>query len=163
MHPSLNVSNEAESALALVAAGGDLHHGLGTAADYALREREESGISCHSIFTLSLHREGRRKLGGSFAFLTAGCLQTDPVGWRRALAAVYFCHTAEGPWFALCPLLRLQYAIYMQRELFSNLMGQSVHTSSSGEVAFSISSLDIDLTSLSCKRRLEMGLTRRSM
>ena len=51
MIPCLYVSDEAEAALALVAAGGDLHHGFGTAADYALheREREMSGISRHLL------------------------------------------------------------------------------------------------------------------
>ena len=81
MSSSLYVSDEAETALALVAAGGDLHHGLGTAADYALhkaerereRERERSEISCHSIFAfaLSIEREGRREFGGSFACYAA--------------------------------------------------------------------------------------------
>ena len=51
INPCLYVSDEAEAALALVAAGGDLHHGFGTAADYALheREREMSGISRHLL------------------------------------------------------------------------------------------------------------------
>ena len=64
-----------------MAAGGDLHHGLGAAADYALRERERErereekvGLVVAAGYLLSplpLHREegreGRRKLGSSFA------------------------------------------------------------------------------------------------
>ena len=47
----LDVPDEAEAALALVAARRDLHHGPGAAADYALQRQRERGreISCHII------------------------------------------------------------------------------------------------------------------
>ena len=105
---SLNVPDEAESALALVAAGGDLHHGLGAAADYALRE-EKVGLVVAAGYLLSL-----------------------------SLSAL---HRMES-WAA-----HLHVDVCMCR------------TSSSGDVALSISSRDIDLTSLSCNRRWDMSLS----
>ena len=44
-----------------MAAGGDLHHGLGAAADYALRE-EKVGlvVAAGYLLSLSIGREGRR-------------------------------------------------------------------------------------------------------